>query len=122
MMKGILLLIFFLFFTGNSAAKTICKISDISVKSVKAKFVTDNYGNTKIQGAATIINHCSEGVGVQVSLIAYDSNGDAIQVNDFWPGSISNISPGEFSFDLWGVKYDPDIVSLKVVPIGLNKY
>ncbi|AYH27174.1 hypothetical protein C5E20_08525 [Pectobacterium parmentieri] len=118
-------LIFILLFVSSmaSADELSCSIKDISVKEFNAKFV-DGHGKDKyLKGAATVINNCNVPIGIEMKLSAIDKRGNVVDVYDFWPASVNNISTGEYDFSLNGrIKYSEEIKSFKLIPISVNSW
>jgi hypothetical protein len=113
------LLIFF--FAPISLVWAGCTLSDISIKSTKAKFVNPckNTTGTHLKGVAVLTNRCSESIGLQVKITGYDKAGNPVATRDLWQASISNILPGDYTFSLdhW-LDYDSDITKFDLVSIS----
>ncbi|MCC8385320.1 hypothetical protein GPY51_21980 [Photorhabdus laumondii subsp. laumondii] len=106
-----------------SAAYEECSLSDISIKSFKVNVVKYKWGDIDLKGAGTLLNKCNTPVGVQLKLSAYDSAGNAVLVDDFWPASINNIPPGEYDFSiLSGTDGNEDMKTFKLIPISVKKW
>ncbi|MQB14603.1 hypothetical protein DXU77_05695 [Pseudomonas lactis] len=109
----------------SSFSNAACSLSDITLTSVKTKFVSRCSAEDCIvlQGAAMIENKCSEAVGVQMQIIGLDQDGAAVTVDEFWPASIRNIPPGSYSFSLdQHLKYDPSIVKIELKVVNVEHW
>jgi hypothetical protein len=95
-----------------------CTVDKIEIKEVTWKVVDEcrTRSCAIVTGAATLINHCAIPIGVQVKATARDSGGNLVTVKDhWWPASVKNIPPGDFSFSLQGMlDYDPAIKSIEL--------
>jgi RNA polymerase subunit RPABC4/transcription elongation factor Spt4 len=104
---------------------TSCTLNDITITATRAKFVDKCKTRECIilQGVGVLQNNCSEAVGVQIKITAYDKNNSPLATRDMWPASIRNIPPGayEFSIDQW-IDYDPAAKSFALTPIAIKKY
>lgn len=102
-----------------------CQLSDITIKSMKPKFVDKCRASPCIYmtGAAVLTNNCAEPIGVEVKIIGYDKDGVPVATNDMWPASISNIPPGDYTFslDTW-LDYDPEIKQFELAPIRVKRW
>lgn len=76
-----------------------------------------------MDGVAVLINKCTEPIGVQVKMTAYDKSGDPVATHMSWPASVSNIPPGEYTFSLLGfLDYSPDAKSFKVTVASVKRW
>jgi hypothetical protein len=109
----------------SHAAWTECALSEISIKSVKVKFVDECRRSPcpHIKGVAVLINQCSESVGVQIKITAFDKAGAPIATRDLWPASTRNIPPGDYTFSLdqW-LDYDPEMKKFELTPIRVKQW
>jgi hypothetical protein len=108
-----------------ASAWAACALSDITIESIKARFV-DECGRsscTAMKGIAVLANRCAEPVGVQLKITGYDRAGRPVASRDLWPASVGNIPPGDypFSLDQW-LKYDPEIKAIGLTPIGIRQW
>ncbi|QLG94784.1 hypothetical protein HZF02_23830 [Pseudomonas yamanorum] len=111
--------------TIASSSNAACSLSDIKLTSMKTKFVNKCSDSECIylQGAAMLENKCAEPVGVQVQIVGYDKAGTAVATNEFWPASVRNIPPGNYSFSLdQHLKYDPSIENIALELIDVRKW
>ena len=102
-----------------------CAPSDISIKSMKAKFV-DECRTTScpyMKGVAVLTNGCSEPIGVQLKITAYDKAGAPVAARELWPASVKNIPPGDYTFslDTW-LDYDPEINTFEIAPVAVKRW
>lgn len=102
-----------------------CSVSDISIKSTKAKWV--NSCHTKqcffLKGVAVLNNACTIPTGAQIKMTGYDKDGHPVATRGLWPASIKNIAPGDYTFSLDGwLDYDRDIVSFELEPIEVKSW
>lgn len=114
-MKYFLWMCFAIAFCNTAYAGTgACSTSDIVIKSSNAGF--KKVGRRMfMDGVAVLVNKCSEPIGVEVKMIAYNKSGDPVSVRQSWPASVSNIPPGEYTFSLLGfLDYSPDAKSFKL--------
>lgn len=102
-----------------------CNLTDIRIKSMKAKFVDKCTRSPCIymKGVAVLTNHCAEPVGVQIKITAYDGAGSPVATRDLWPASIRNIPPGDYTFSLdqW-LDYDPEVKKFELTPIEVKQW
>ena len=102
-----------------------CTLSDISIKSVKAKFIDECKTRKCIsmKGVAVLTNRCSEPIGVQVKITGYDKTGAPVATRELWPASVRNIPPGDFTFSLnqW-LDYDSEMKKFDVVPVAVKQW
>lgn len=102
-----------------------CRLSDITIKSMKAGFVDECRRSPCIymKGVAVLTNRCSEPVGVQLKITAYDRAGAPVATRELWPASTRNIPPGDYTFSLdqW-LDYDPEIKTFDLVPIEVRQW
>lgn len=102
-----------------------CNLTDISIKSFKAKFVDECRRSPCIymKGVAVLTNRCAEPVGVQIKITAYDKIGAPVATRELWPASVRNIPPGDYTFsiDQW-LDYDPEIKQFDLVPISVKRW
>lgn len=121
-MRIILLLISFTLINPVWAG---CKVSDITIKSMKAKFVDECKLSPCIymKGVAVLTNNCAEPVGVQIKITGYDGSGSPVATRDLWPASVRNIPPGDYTFSLdqW-LDYDPEIKKFDLQPIEVKQW
>jgi len=108
-----------------ASARAACALSDITIESIKARFV-DECGRsscTSMKGIAVLVNRCAEPVGVQLKITGYDRAGTPIASRDLWPASVRNIPPGDYPFalDQW-LKYDPQIKAIGLTPINIRHW
>ena len=100
-----------------------CTVSYISIKSIKAKFIDTCKRSPcpSMKGVAVLTNHCSEPVGVEIKITAYDKSGNPVAARDLWPASTNNIPPGNYTFSLdqW-LDYDPEIKTFELTPITIR--
>ena len=102
-----------------------CSVANIHIKSMKAGFadkcrVSDC---TILEGVAVLTNTCSEPVGVQLKITSLDKAGNPVSTRDFWPASIKNIPPGDYTFTLdQALDYNPAIKSFEISPIDVRKW
>ena len=108
-----------------SPAHAECAVSDIKVKSIKAKFVDECRRSPCVimKGVGVLTNQCSEPIGVQLKITAYDKAGAPVATRELWPASIRNIPPGDYTFSLdqW-LEHDPEIKTFEVVPVSIKKW
>lgn len=107
------------------AAGTTCSLSAITIKSLKAGFVDPCKRKQcpQMKGVAVLTNYCSEAVGVQLKLVALDKSGAPVAAKDFWPASIDNIPPGDYTFSLdYVIEYDRNIKSFTLQPIRVERW
>ncbi len=107
------------------AANAACSISDIGIKSMKARFV--NACETRpcihMKGVAVLTNRCKEPVGVQVKMTGYDKSGSPVATRDLWPASVRNIPPGDYTFSLdHYLDYDPSIKKFDLTPVDVRQW
>lgn len=119
------LVVTLLLVTLPASAWAACALSDITIDSIKARFV-DECGRSSciyMKGIAVLANRCAEPVGVQLKITGYDRAGTPIATRDLWPASVGNIPPGDypFSLDQW-LKYDPEIRSIGLTPISIRRW
>jgi hypothetical protein len=111
--------------TPASNAVAGCSLDDISIKSVKAKFVDECRASScyYMKGVGVLTNGCSEPIGVQVKITAYDKDGAPLATRELWPASVKNIPPGDYTFsmDTW-LDYDPAIAKFGVSPIDIRRW
>lgn len=117
---------FFVFLISLACpAWAVCTLSDISIKSVKAKFVDECKTRQCIsmKGVAVLTNRCSEPIGVQVKITGYDKAGAPVATRELWPASVRNIPPGDFTFSLdqW-LDYDSEMKKFDVVPVAVKQW
>jgi len=109
----------------QSSKTAVCSVSDITIKSLKARFV--NPCTTRscytMKGVAVLTNNCKEPVGIEVKITGYNKAGEPVATRDLWPASVSNIPPGdyEFSLDTW-LDYDPAIRRFALIPIRVRQW
>lgn len=108
-----------------SPAWATCTLSDVSIKSLNAKFVDECQRSScpHMKGVAVLTNRCSEPVGVQIKVTAYDKSGAPVATRDLWPASINNIPPGDYTFSLdqW-LDYDPAIKTFDLRPVAIKHW
>jgi hypothetical protein len=118
-------IIFVVLLASVHPAWAACSLSDISIKSMKAKFVDECRSSScfYMKGVAVLTNRCSEPVGVQVKITAYDKARAPVATRDLWPDSTNNILPGDYTFSLdhW-LDYDPEIKTFDLVPIAVKRW
>ena len=107
--------------TANAGAGA-CSTTDIVIKSQKAGF--KKVGRRMfMDGVAVLVNKCSEPVGVEVKMIAYNNTGNPVATHKTWPASVSNIPPGEYTFSLLGfLDYSPDAKSFKLSVASVKRW
>lgn len=102
-----------------------CTTSDISIKSMKARFVDECRASScpYMKGVAVLTNGCQEPIGVQLKITAYDKAGAPAATKDMWPASVKNIPPGDYTFslDTW-LDYDPEIKTFEITPVAVNRW
>lgn len=102
-----------------------CTLSDITIKSMRVKFVDECRRSPCIymKGVAMLTNRCSEPIGVQVKMTAYDRTGAPVATRELWPAGTRNIPPGDYTFSLdqW-LDYDPDMKTFDLVPIEVRQW
>jgi hypothetical protein len=117
--------IFVILWSSIYPAWAACALSDITIKSMKVKFV-DACRRTpciSMKGVAVLTNRCAEPVGVQLKVTGYDKTGAPVATRDLWPASVSNIPPGDYTFslDTW-LDYDPEMKKFDLVPIQVRQW
>lgn len=76
-----------------------------------------------MKGAGVLSNHCSKAIGVELKMIALDKNDTPIASKDFWPASVQNIPPGDYTFTLdHHIDYDPRIKAFSLEPIRVREW
>lgn len=109
----------------SPSAWAACSPSEITIKSLKARFVNECRGSPclSLKGVAVLTNGCAEAVGVQLKITGYDKTGAPVASHDLWPASIANIRPGDYTFSLdsW-LAYDPAIKFFELRPISVRKW
>lgn len=119
------LILFALFGLLALPASAKCGLSDISIKSFNAGFVNPCRTSPcySMKGVGVLTNRCSQPVGVQLKMVAYDKSGNPVAVNDSWPASVNNIPPGDyiFSLDTW-IDYNPAIKTFTLQPISVRQW
>jgi hypothetical protein len=102
-----------------------CTLSDITIKSMKARFVDECRRSPCIymKGVAVLTNRCSEPAGVQLKMTAYDRTGAPVATRELWPANTRNIPPGDYTFSLdqW-LDYDPEMKTFDLVPIEVRQW
>jgi len=102
-----------------------CTLSDITIKSMRVKFVDKCRSSPCIymKGVAVLTNRCEEPVGVQLKITGYDQTGAPVATSDLWPASTRNIPPGDYTFSLdqW-LDYDPEMKKFDLVPIEVKQW
>ena len=106
-------------------AHAACSVADISIKSVRARFV-DKCSTSPciyLQGVAVLTNRCAEPVGVEVKITALDKSRAPMATRDLWPASTRNIPLGDYTFsiDLW-LDYEPGMETIQLEPIGVRRW
>ena len=107
------------------AANAACSISDIAIKSMKARFVDECQRSPCVymKGVAVLTNRCKEPVGVQVKITGYDKSDSPVATRELWPASIRNIPPGDYTFSLdQYLDYDPSIKRFDLTPIEVKQW
>jgi hypothetical protein len=92
-----------------------CSTSDVEVSKLRGE---SNGGYLYVYG---VIKHkCSEPVGVQLKLTAYNKKGDIVDDRELWPASVRNIRPStpypfKLILETGGVKgtLDVDVIRVK---------
>lgn len=97
--KKLCMLVLFLGYMPSLQAA--CSISDVVIKTARAR-VEMTGKRTYVKGVAVLTNLCADAIGIQVQMTAYDKAGEPVDTHQFWPASISNISPGDYTFTLDG--------------------
>lgn len=122
-MKNIIIaLVVGLTYTTVSAGASVCTTADIVIKSSKAAFKRVD-GSKALDGIAVLVNKCSEPVGVQVKITAYDKAGEPIATRDLWPASVNNISPGEYPFSLrYYLDYTPEAKTFTITVVSVKRW
>lgn len=113
------------FLAATPLAHADCSVSDITITSVKAKFVNTcgSTDCTHMTGVATLVNGCAEATGVQVQITGYDKFDSPVSTNELWPASVRNIPPGSYTFSLdQYLKYDPAITSFGLKAIDVTQW
>jgi len=102
-----------------------CSISKIQIKSIKAGFV-DRCSRSPcyaMQGVAVLTNGCPDATGVELKIVALDSAGAPVAAKDFWPASINNIPPGDYTFSLdHTLQHDARMKSFTLEPIRVKRW
>lgn len=102
-----------------------CSLSAIKIKSIRAGFV-DRCSRQycwQMNGVAVLTNGCNDAVGVQVKLVALDKAGAPVASSDFWPASVRNIPPGDYTFSLdHTMQYDKAIKSFTLEAISVKRW
>lgn len=109
----------------SAALKPICTTDEITIKSMRAKWVDSCRTRNCIylKGVAVLSNNCPSATGVQVKIVGYDKQGNPVATRDLWPASINNIPPGDFTFTLDGfLDYDKSITNFKLEPIAVKTW
>jgi hypothetical protein len=109
----------------NNKAKEGCSLSDISIKSVKARFENQCQASQCIimKGIAVLTNRCADPIGIQIKITGYDKTGAPVATHDLWPASVKNILPGDYTFSLdQYLDYDPSIKKFDVIPIDIRHW
>jgi hypothetical protein len=112
--------------SNSPVARPSCAASDITIKSSKARFVSECSARSPcygLKGVAVLVNNCSEPIGVQVKITGLDKDGNPVATRNLWPASIRNIPPGEYTFslDTW-LDYDPSIKTFQLAPIDVKRW
>ena len=114
-----------LFLLPAPPALAECSVADITMKSTKAKFVDECRRSpcVTLKGVGVLTNKCSEPIGVQLKITAYDKAGAPVSTRELWPASTRNIPPGDYTFSLdqW-IEYDPEIKTFDVIPVSVEKW
>lgn len=102
-----------------------CSVSDIQIKSLRAKFVDPcrTRSCASLEGVAVLRNNCAEAVGVQIKISGYDTKKQVLATRELWPASVRNIAPGdfEFSLDTW-LNYDPSMKSFALSVVSVKRW
>ena len=76
-----------------------------------------------MRGVAVLANKCDEPIGVQVKIVGLDGAGNPVAASEFWPASVSNIPPGDYTFSLDShLDYDSRMRSFTLEPIRVEKW
>lgn len=106
-------------------ANASCSISDIDIKSMKARFVND-CGHSQciyMKGIAVLTNRCKEPVGVKIKITGYDKSGSYVATRELWPASIRNILPGDYTFSLdHYLEYDSSIKKFDLIVVEVKQW
>ncbi len=119
----VLLLCAVLAIPAGAAAR--CAVSDIRIVSIDASFVDVCRRRVcfHFKGAGRLRNTCAFPIGVELKITALDRRGAPVAVKQFWPASVENIAPGEFSFSLDEVlSFDSRIDRFTVVPVTVQRW
>ncbi len=106
-------------------AGAACSVADIKIKSMKWGFANSCRASdcSIMKGVAVLTNSCAEPVGVQLKIIGFDSADNPVATRDFWPASVRNIPPGDYTFSLdQHLDYDPSITSISIEPINVKPW
>lgn len=106
-------------------ANATCSISDIEIKSMKARFVDECQHSPCVymKGVAVLTNRCKEPVGVEVKITGYDKSDSPVATRELWPASVQNIPPGDYTFSLdHYLDYDPSIKKFDLAPIAVKQW
>lgn len=101
-----------------------CALSDISINSVKLKFVDACRSSPCIQsrGVAVLNNRCAAPVAVKVKITGYDKEGLPTSTYDFWVNSGNNVPPGNYPFSLdYKLSFDPDMKRYDVIAVDIKQ-
>jgi hypothetical protein len=110
---------------SGAAPALSCQRSDITIKRLDARIV-DECKRTpcpQLRGVAVLTNGCSEAIGVQLKIVGLDASGAPIATKDFWPASVSNIPPGDFTFSLdYALDADPRLRRFTLEPVRVERW
>jgi hypothetical protein len=105
--------------------RAACALSDITVKSMQAKFVNECEQSpcVHLKGAAVLTNDCAEPVGVQVTITAHAQSGARVAGQDWWLASHKNIPPGDYRFSMdYGIDYEPGMATVDLKPTRIKRW
>jgi hypothetical protein len=104
--------------------KPRCSVSDIKIKSMKARYEAScSSCKPRLLGVAVLTNNCSSAIGVQLKLTGFDKAEEPVATTDFWPASIDDIPPGDYTFSLDSMlRYEPGIVTFSMTPIKVYRF
>lgn len=109
----------------TAGAALACAVSDIAIKSTKARFFNACTRSAcfQMKGIAVLVNNCAEPIGVRVKITGYDKFGTPMATRELWPASIENIPPGEFTFSLDNyLDYEQGMTAFKIEPTSVKRW
>lgn len=101
-----------------------CALFDISITSVKLKFVDACSDSPCIQsrGVAVLNNRCAAPVSVKVKITGYDKKGLPTSTYDFWVNGGNKIAPGNYPFSLdYKLSFDPDMKRYDLIAVDIQQ-